>query len=235
MRIIVAFVIVILFQFSGIAQQKNTYIVKAGESPADVLPADAIYAFPVFKDGIVNMRDGSSSRQKLNYYVILNEMHFIGTYGDTLAIADPNLIKSITVDTVVYYYDKTFLQVLLQVDSFKLAVKQILLESSYRTRGGYDVPTAISSITTYGSLNKGGSMRQLQLKKDVQFSKETSYFVSDKFNHFFRADRKAFLELFSNKRTMILQFIKENKISFFKESDLKKLLQFCVSQISLSS
>lgn len=224
------FVLVILFCVTGIAQQKNVHIVKAGENPGEVLPADAVYAFPVFKDGIVYMRDGSSSRQKLNYYIILNEMHFIGNNSDTLAIADPDIIKSIVIDTIVYYYDKTYLQVLLQVDSFKLAAKQILLESLYRLRGGYDVPTAISSITTYGSLSKGGPMRRLQIKKDVQFSKETSYFISDKFNHFFRADRKAFLELFSNRRTMILNFIKDNNINFFKESDLKKLLQFCVKK-----
>jgi hypothetical protein len=229
MRVILVFAIVILFNVTAIAQQKNTYIVKVGETPGEVLPSDAIYAFPVFKDGVVYMRDGSSSRHKLNYYVIMNEMHFIANNGDTLAISDPDLIKSIIIDTITYYYDKTFLQVLFQVDSFKLAVKQVLLQSSYRLRGGYDVPTAISSITTYGSLNKGGSMRQLQVKKDVQFTKEVSYFVSDKFNHFFRAGRRAFLELFPNNRALIQNYIKDNNINFFKESDLKKLLQFCVN------
>lgn len=229
MRVVFIFAITVFFLNICSAQQKNTYIVKAGEIPGEVLPADAMYTFPVFTPGTVYMRDGSSSWQKLNYYIMLDEMHFIGPNADTLAIADPNLIKRIVIDTCIYYYDKAYLKVLLQVDSFKLAVKQMLVQSSYRTRGGYNAPTAISSITTFSSIYKGGSMRGLQVKKDVQFNKDTSYFVSDKFNHFFKADKKTFLQLFPNKRIITQNYIRDNNIDFFKESDLKKLLQFCIS------
>lgn len=231
MRTIIFFVTAMLFINTISAQPKKIYIVRVGEIPSEVLPFEAMYAYPQFKQGTVYLRDGSVSTAKLNYNIILNEMQFIGNNGDTLAIAYPETVKNVTVDSGLFFYDKTYLEVIAQIDSFKLAKKQLYVQSPYRTRGGYDAPTAASSITTYSSISSSFINAKLQVKKDVQFEKETLYLVSDKFNHFLKADKKSFLNIFSKKRTAIENYINENKIDFLKESAVEKLMQFCVSVI----
>jgi len=218
----------VIFLHNISAQQRKAYIVKAGETPGEALPAEALYVFPVFIEGIVYLRDGSFSRQKFNYNILQSEMQFISTNGDTLAIADPPMIKNIIIDTVVYYYDKSYLQVISQIDSFKLAIKQRLIQLPYRTRAGYDAPSGVSSITTYGSITARGSVARLQARKDVLFEKEIVYYVSDQFSHFIRADKKAFLNMFGNKKNLIQKYMNENNINYFSKEDLQKLLTFCV-------
>jgi hypothetical protein len=219
-----------LFLIKNISGQQNkVYIVRAGEVPSEVLPLEARYVFPTFKQGTAHMRDGTVSTAKLNYNIMLDEMQFIDNKGDTLAIAYPETIRSVTIDTTLYFYDKTYFEVVHQEDSFKLAKKQIFVQSPYRTRGGYDVPTAVSSITTYGSINASRGPSALQVKKDVQFHKVVAYVVSDKFNHFFKADKKAFLHIFPGKKVVIENYMKENHIDYFQPTDLEKLLRFCVS------
>lgn len=212
------------------AQETKTYVVKAGEMLSDILPFNAIYAFPSFKQGTVFMRDGSISTTKLNYNVFLNEMQFISTNSDTLAIAYPETIKYISIDTAIYFYDKTYLQVVSQIDSFKIAIKQFFVQTPYRTRGGYDVPTATSSITTYGSITSAGTKANLEVKKDVRLEKKTQYFVSDAFNHFYKADKKAFLNIFSLKKGLIQEYLNKNNIDFSRRTDVEKLLKFCISK-----
>jgi hypothetical protein len=210
-------------------QQTKSYIVKAGERISEAIPADGMYAFPAFKAATVFMRDGSISAARLNYNIFLNEMQFIGNKGDTMAIAYPETIKYISIDTTLYFYDKTYLQVVLQIDSFKLAIKQSFSQAPYRTRGGYDVPTAVSAITTYSSINTSNGSGNLQAKKDVIFERTVSYFISDKFNHFFKADKKSFLNIFSNNKSLIQDYMNRNKTDFFNKNALEKLLKFCVS------
>jgi hypothetical protein len=228
MRILLAVAILFSLCKNACAQQTKSYIVKAGEQISDVLPPEAIYVFPAFKSGLVFMRDGTISTAKLNYNVLLNEMQFIDSKGDTMAIAYPETVKYISIDTLFYYYDKTYLQVVSQVDSFKLAVKQWITQSPYRTRGGYDAPTATSSITTYSSITSNGSRGNLQVKKDVKLEKDSSYFISDKFNHFYKADKKAFLNIFPMKKDSILDYISKNNINFSNKDDIEKLLRFCL-------
>src|SRR5450432_2843212 len=84
------------------AQTGKAYPVKVGEIPGEVLPNEAMYLFPSFKSGTAWLRDGTSSTQRFNYNFLLDEMHFLGARGDTLAVADPALIKSVVIDSMVF-------------------------------------------------------------------------------------------------------------------------------------
>lgn len=209
------------------AQQRKTYVVKAGEIPLEVLPNEAMYSLPAFTNGTVFLRDGTTSRQKFNYNIPLDEMHFIGANNDTLAIAEPEMIKYVLVDTFVYYYDKSYLRVIAQMDSFKIAIKQVLVQSPYQTRGGYDAASSVSAISTYGSVYYNGQIARLQIKKDVELEKKSVYFISDRFNHFLKADKKAFFKIFSTKKDLIDKYLTETRVDFNNEENLKKLWIYC--------
>lgn len=221
--------LIAVFIIVGNVAAQKMYIVKAGEVPAEVMPAEALYAFPKFIQGMAYQRDGTVSAAKFNYNIMLDEMQFISNKGDTLTIAYPETIKKIVLNGAEFFYDKAYLQVIASIDSFKIAAKEFYVQSPYRTRGGYDAPTAASSITTYARLNSSRSSANLQVKKDVRFDKHTSYFISDRYNHFFIANKQSFFRLFSNKKTELDVFIKDNTINFSDLKDVEKVLRFATT------
>jgi hypothetical protein len=209
-----------------IAQNAIEYPVKVGEIPSQVLPNEAMYVSPVFKNGTVFLKDGTVTNMKLNYNFLLDEMHFIGNDNDTLAIAEPALIKYIVIDSMEFLFEKGYLTGLFTAGKYKLALRQQMIQLPDKTRSGYDIATGSSSITTYGSIGSRSQIYHLQVKKDVFFVQEKSYYVGAATGPFVKANKKGFYFLFEGKE--ISQFVKEHHVNFNKPEDLKALLQFCV-------
>lgn len=224
---VVLIIACILLTLPVFAQPRKTYVVRAGEIPNEVLPPEAIYSFPHFKKGIVFLRDGSATSQQLNYNLLLDEMHFINANNDTLAIATPETIKSVVFDSTSFYFDKNYLQVVLEEGEHTLAIKQFLVQSPYRTRGAYDISSSISSISTYSSIYSNGHLSKLQIKKDVEMEKKSLFFISDRFNHFYPADKKFFYKVFPNKKAELDSYLKENHINFYDKNNLVSLIKLC--------
>lgn len=229
MRIFQALALSLLSSTILSAQPSVKYFVKAGETPAEVLPNEALYVLPVFETGTVFLRDGSFSNLLLNYNFVLDEMQFIGLKSDTLAIATPNLIRKVVIDSLTFYYDKGYLQETFKKDSFNLAIKQMLIQLPDKTHGGYDVSSASSSITTYGTIITNSAMNKLQVKKDVYFEKKYEYFLGDQYHHFVKADKKGFLAIFSLKKESLQKYLKENNINFNKKENIEQLLNYCLT------
>jgi len=207
------------------AQTGKFYSVKVGEVPNEVLPVEAMYLLPHFTAGTAFMRDGSSAAEKFNYNFLLDEMHFITAGGDTLAISEPLLLKSVVIDSMVFYYDKGYVRQIFERHNYKLALKQQMVQVADKTRGAYDAASGASSIKTYGIINNNGQIYQLQVKKDVFFREVISFYFSDAFNHFLKASKKNFMTVFPKED--LSKYLKQHKVNFNNEADLKALLQFC--------
>lgn len=207
------------------AQTARLWPVKVGEIPNQVLPIEAMYVLPNFTTGTAWLRDGSSSIQRFNYNYLQDEMQFIGDAGDTLTISDPALLKSVTIDSLTFYYDKMYVREILAAGKYKLAIRQQMVQIADMTRGAYDAASGASSIKTYGSINNNSQIYQLQVKKDVLFQEEHSFYIVSASNPFLKATRKTFHQLFEDKK--ISAFIKAHHTNFNNADDLKALLKFC--------
>ncbi len=108
----------------GSAQTEKMYSVKMGEIPDKVIPGEATYLLPGFTQGLVFFKDGTSSKQRFNYNSLLDEMHFINEHVDTLAIAEPALIKSVEIDSIKFYYDTGYIRQVFTQGNYKLVIKQ---------------------------------------------------------------------------------------------------------------
>ena len=220
-------VAVFVFCLHNAPAQIKVYPVKVGEIPNKVLPNEAMYTLPAFVKGTVLLRDGTSSTYLFNYNFLLDEMHFIAERGDTLAIAEPLLISFVVIDSTLFYYDKGYMEVVLKIGNYKLAVKQEMVLIADKTRGGYDATSGSSAIKTYGTITSGNSMMyRLQVQKDVLFQKENSFYIADASNHFLRANKKNFYTVFGEKR--MSGYLKEYKVNFNNEEDLKALMRVCL-------
>ncbi|MES1217461.1 MAG: hypothetical protein ABUT20_18275 [Bacteroidota bacterium] len=212
------------------AQITETVTVKAGEDVATVLSSHGLYKFPSFKKGIATLKDGSTAGALMNFNVYLNEIQFIDPKGDTLAIADPATIDSITIDTNLFYYKKGYLQVVANYNAAKLVMKQKISFIPVKI-GAYGAQSPGASIDSYGILSTPlATDNHLTLNQDIVVKKETIYSLIYKKYRDSPATHAGFLSVFPDNKKGIDDYIAANKIDFKKESDLKKLLLFCIQQ-----
>jgi hypothetical protein len=211
------------------AQLTETITVKAGNDLSDALATHGVYQFPVFNTGTVLFRDGSSTKARMNFNVYLNAMQFIDDKGDTLEIANPELIDSIKLDSTVYFYTKEYLQVVSDGADIKLVRQQKVSFQSVK-RGAYGLPAPGASIETYGGNAVKGfnTVNRLTLNEDIIVKRETYYFIYYKKFRSVRANRPGFHTAFPGLKDQVNNFTSTNKIDFKKEDDLKKLFQFCI-------
>lgn len=229
-RILTIAIIIILHSTWVLAQIKNGFPVKAGEIPDQVIPFSARYLFPEFKEGNATLRNGATSRQKFNYNCLLDEMQFISPSGDTLAIAAPAELRNIKVDSSVFYYDHWYFEQIKKHGKYILAVKKSIVQVPDKKGSGYNTYSSTSSITTYSSIISGSKEYKLQSNNETIFMPVEYYFLGDEFGHFNRADKRAFLNLFTDKRKGLQEYIKQNKINFNNKGDITALFDFCVEE-----
>lgn len=212
------------------AQSPQTYPVKAGQSPDEVIPSEIKYFLPTFTDGTAWLRNGAVSRHMFNYNRLLDEMQFLTPAGDTLTIAEPLVIKYVQLDSGVFYYEKGWLREIEKSGDYTLVIKERLLQMPDKVEGAYGTTSGTSAITTYSNIYTSGTVFKLNVRRDVLFVRAQAFFIGDRFNHFERADKKGFADVFPNKKAAIAEYIKTEKINFNHPGDIKKLFRFCTEK-----
>ena len=205
------------------AQNIEKKTVHAGES----LAAFFYYRFPTFTEANVQLKSGGVGTSKMNFNLLVCEMQFIDPHGDTLSIAKPEDIDSIALGGSLFFYKDGYKEVVGTTDSIKLLIaRKVTYEPiqigamGLRSRSGV-------GIDNYASLLASSAEKQLTLNVDVDIKTETTYFLISNNSVMLKANKTAFLTLFSKKREAIQAYLNANKPSFNKEQDIKKLLDFC--------
>ena len=157
-------------------------------------------------------------------------MQFLNVNGDTLAIADPALVKYISIDTLVYYYDKGYLRQITNTKSYKLAVKQQMIQIPDKVGTAYGGSSGSSAVTTYSSIYSSEKVHRLKVDRDVLFETVSNWYISDPYNRFKKADKKGFYSIFPSKRDAIRKYIAKNNTDFNRAEDLEQLLRFCTER-----
>lgn len=209
-----------------LAQKRTTVKVKAGNNIMDVLPASEVFSYPQFTNGKVFLRDGSKTEVRLNYNRLVDEMHFVGPSGDTLALDNEKTIKYIVIGTDTFYYDEGYLRLVSTGSLAKLGIQQIWKISDTRQVGAYNTTNNSLSMLSYISMNEGGRLYDLTVNEDIILTKIERYYFGDNFNHFVIADKGNLLALFPKEQNSISRYLKENKVSFNNRNDLEKLIQY---------
>jgi hypothetical protein len=226
----VFFPLLILLSIVCSAQKNEPIIVKAGNNIKESISLNDQYVYPQFKDGAVYFLEGSVSNVKLNYNKLFREMQYIDAKGDTLAIANGNMVKMVVIDTDTYYFSDDYLKLVSGNNDFKLAVRQSLIIADRQKLGGYDSRSSSSAITSISSIPDGARQIPLKVNEDLLFSREERFYIGDKYNHFLPINKKNLLELFGKYEDELKQYLKEQKPSFNKKDDMVKLVEFLEKQ-----
>ena len=208
----------ILIYSHNACSQNNKWTVKAGEGIKESVPDSLKFRYPKFVTGYVYFRDGKNSMAPLNYNLLNGEMEFIARGKDTLSMDNEPTIKVIRINNDSFYYDKVYMELVMSNGSLKLAKKELLKIGHVKKIGASDQSSSTSSITSLSSYYPELG--------DLMLIKQTVYYIGDKYNHFLRANKKNVIKMFGRKQGEIEIFLRENKIIFNKEDDLKKLVNF---------
>jgi hypothetical protein len=208
------------------SQNTSFVTIKAGSNFMDVLTIADVFHYPQFTYGKVFFRDGTVAEVKMNYNKVLDEMHFIGPKGDTLALANEGTVKFIAIGEDSFYYDQGYVRNILGASIVKLAVKQVWKVVGNNKRGAYNSASSSSAISSKSSYSNGRGLYKLNVDEDMVLSKVELYYFGDKYNHFVLAGKKNLLMLFPKEQQRIGMFLTENKVDFSNRDDLEKTVRF---------
>jgi len=220
----------ILICYTNISAQDSIYItVKAGYKVKDVLTPTDIFQYSEFKAGKVFFKDGSKAAAKMNYSRLFDQILFIDTKDDTLAVADEKTIKFITIDRDTFYFDNGYMKLIADKGVIKLLEKEVWVVADIRKIGTFNRQTTTVAVNSFSSYTNGidaAKSKDLILNEDIILRKETQYFFGDEYSHFARTGKKGLFQLFGKDQRDIENYLNENKINFDKKEDIEKLVQF---------
>jgi hypothetical protein len=208
------------------SQKKKTITVRAGNNIMDVLTAAEVFYYPVFTDGAVFLRDGSKVRSKLNYSRLVDEIHFIGPAGDTLALANEETVKYVVIGSDTFQYDKGYVRLISQGRRVNVAQKRVWAISETKQLGAYNTTSSTASITSFTTYRQAGRLYDLVVNADVVLSEIEQFYLSNRNQHYLLAGKRNLLLLFPKEENAIQGYLKTNKVDFTSPEHLKKLADF---------
>ena len=192
--------------------------VHAGES----LPEVFYYLFPSFTAATVKFKNNGELVSQMNFNMLICQMQFIDPKGDTLNVAKLADIDAITFDSVSFFYDKGYYEIVATANAVQLAV---LRKASYEAVkiGALGIRNhSGAGVEDYSSFLVEATRRKLTINEDIDITLETSFSLMAGNGDLVKANKAGFLKLFSNNDDAVKNYIQENKPNFNRENDLKK-------------
>lgn len=220
--------VILLFFCSALSAQDKTIKVNTIKDK-DVL-LKAIYVYPNFMDGQVNLKNNSTVETKLNYNRLNNEILFIHDNKDTLALSSPETVDSIIIGNDLYYYiDGAYVKQLTAYTTVNLVQKSKLVfmgsEKKADGYGSYSNASAVESITNV----QNGVQSKVGVDENQVYTLSDTYYLLTPSKSLLLATKKSFMKTFSKHEKELNDFISTANISFEKLTDLQKLLEYAQS------
>ncbi len=207
------------------AQKKKIFLINPGEKVADAIPKNEIYSSPEFKAGTVYFKNGDHIAARLSYNYLFDEMQFIDVKGDTLSLANEETIRLIAVGKDTFCFDKVYLKLIADYGEMKLAVKQFFALVNRQKLGSVG-ETSSAAIDTYEVRSSSNHFKDMIAQEVITLAIDNRFYVGDKFNDFKIINKKNLLEAYDRKKLELQTYLKENKVDFSNEEDLRKLMAF---------
>jgi hypothetical protein len=217
----------------ALCQTPGTILVKAGEDATKVIPMKEQYRYPTFLPGrLIYPQNKKSELLRLNYNQLHGAMQFIDPKGDTLFIAeDSNIFKYVQVGNDLYYHDfrEGYFEMLTKEGSVKLLSryrwkiirKEIVVDNGYGT--------SASVANTEYSARRSEEINNFVQNENTLFGKDWTFFLLGNKDKLYKATKSGFLKVFSDHKTEIQLYLKEQNTDFNNEADVRALLEFCLN------
>jgi len=230
---------------SGIvAQNTQRGIVEAviGSDLNSVLPDDVVYMYPEFQKGTILFSDRSTSEGTVNIYLIGSNVHFITPGGDTLMMKDQDKARLLSIGKDTYIrHDRSWVRIISVKGSLAMGIRSSVNIEQAQKIGAYGMADATSSISNVGRIsdiqnqstatdaygNAYGSSSSVYLKtlRNVPYSVTHDVLLYDG-DKLYMPTKRNFRKFFPDKKDLVNQFIKDNKLDLNEAQDALQLFNF---------
>jgi hypothetical protein len=232
MTLIYPLVFLVAYTFPFLSHgQDSTYLVKAGQHPAGVIPDSARFLYPQFRKGVLFFPKGVRSEvMLLNYDLLYSTMQLINSEGDTLALDESaNIAEFVRIESDLYFRD-------MKEGYFLILTKDLQVRLMVRIRltifrrenvvnNGYGISTQESNSSR--SARRSPDNGTILQYENVYFRKDYDYYLLGAKNKIYKANKSSINRLFPDNKQEINNYLSEGKCDFNSEHDLKQLITFC--------
>ena len=221
----------LLISFSFVhGQSKNIIRVKNGQDAANYASPKDRFQYPEFQAGTIHFTNGRTGSGRLNYCYLLGEIMFINDKGDTLALADNNLVRYADIGKTLFYSipENGYAEMIEDGGMTRLVRKVRYQVSGIEKKGAYQSPDdtgALHNASTFTDFT--GRTIPLSPNNTVVLKPVISYFFMDNNHRFNKATKNNLLKIFSKKKAQIEPYLQEQNFNYLKEEDLRKAIRYC--------
>ena len=124
-----------------------------------------------------------------------------------------------------FFYDKGYLQQVIQTSVGKLLKKQMLVVVNREKIGAYNQPISASAIESYRIFSDayGTFNPNLRVRENITLTLRTDYYFGDRFNVFLFANKKNLLKAYRARKDKINQYLTQREVNFKNVEELKTL------------
>lgn len=185
------------------------------------------YLFPEFTPGIMLMKNGIKHKVLLNYNSLTEEIIFKNR-GQTLALGPTDLQQ---IDTI-FIADRRFctlnnavveLIVKARYDLFAENKCTALTEGRVTAYGG---TSQSGSIASYGSINSGGDVLDLDTSLDYEFEPYTEYWLRKDGNLNKFTSIRQLKKLYNDKKDLCKSYVKDNDVIIENQESILLLIEY---------
>ena len=201
------------------------------------IPWGEKYRYPEFRSGnVFYTTHKESSSLQLNYNLYLREIEVINEKDDTVYLANFEIVKYILLDRDLYVHDvnKGYFEILSNPnDSIRLIGQRKLDIRRREPLQDHEIPQLTSSDESFSVIYH--PLNHSLPREKVTLAKVILLFLMDGKGEIHLAHKTTFLKLFPKFKKQIEDYLslmdkQQTPIRFNEPEDLRKLLDFCLSQ-----
>ena len=137
---------------------------------------------------------------------------------------NPTLFDSIVIGKNTFYYDEGFLELVASAGTVRL-VKRTQIKMRPETVGAYGATNSTGATDKISSYSINGNMYSFSLNQNMTVKESISFFFMNENGKAMKASKNNLLLLLpADKQEYVKLYLKNNKVSFEKEAELKKML-----------
>lgn len=186
--------------------------------------------------GVINFKDKTSAKAKLNINLLTNEVMFVNDKGTLISIDNQDEINFLSIGKDIFFNSSNgLIQVIANVNDIKLGITRQFKTKNSETSGAYGMPSSTASTQQISSLVDTRSstpvFAQLSVGQKVELGYSELFYLikNDKFFHITSA--KQFSKVYSIDKKKLENYIEDESLNLKNRDDVLKLYNFCNSNI----
>ena len=226
MRHFVLFIwLLLLYPDRMFAQSRRSIRVKSGENIAQAYSPNGFYRFPQFSKATLFYKGGTrNAGEQFNYNILSGTMQFLKLTGKIFDIGDPANIDSVVFEKTAFVYADGFMEIVSRADSIIL-LKKIIIQARQEKIGALGLPAQSSSIDNISIYSAETNAYNLTINADIVVTENVYWYWMDNNRTILKATKGNLLRLLPVTRQSAAEtYMKQKKINFENENDLKQLM-----------